>query len=303
MQKTRRATTSRSYLASNKNTIGSSSRDWHGTHQDLRENGSAMSLKALGQACCACAEQRSLPLLRRAAVTGRLASPGRLLTWKPAVGPAFCLFEAKLHHQRVRQRTRIHAGNGKDTPAVQGIATMMRALPSVMPQLKQRKQKERKATGSTKGDSVSRRCHRQILLGQGPCALAKCFVSTETRRHDVGRLAALALKGPLHGCQPHKPTKAQSPPCCRPGRPGCSARGLRQPAALKVFFGRGAILVQPTRRAWAVSLCEPCMGHRHVSRSTVATWSGNCSFHAKPDQAFASTTHGSCASHPRLPAC
>ncbi|OLP76889.1 hypothetical protein AK812_SmicGene43121 [Symbiodinium microadriaticum] len=161
--------------------------------EDLRENGSAM-----------------------------LASPGRLLTWKPAVGPAFCLFEAKLHHQRVRQRTRIHAGNGKDTPAVQGIATMMRALPSVMPQLKQRKQKERKATGSTKGDSVSRRCHRQILLGQGPCALAKCFVSTETRRHDVGRLAALALKGPLHG--------------------------LRQPAALKVFFGRGAILVQPTRR-------------------------------------------------------
>ena len=72
-----------------------------------------MSLKALGQACCACAEQRSLPLLTRAAVTGRLASAGRLLTWQPAVGPAFCLFEAKMHHQHVRQRTRIQEGNGK----------------------------------------------------------------------------------------------------------------------------------------------------------------------------------------------
>ena len=224
---------------------------------------------------------------------------------------------------RVRQRTRIHSGNGKDTPAVQGIATMMRALPIVMPQLKQRKQKERKATGSTKGDSVSRRCHRHILLGQGPCALAKCFASTETRRHDVGRLAALALvqnagflvlgqeilgwqtKGPLHGCQSQKPTKAQSPPCCRPGRPGCSARGLCQPAALKVPLG----LLRPRGLPGATD--KTCLGreslralrHRHVSRSTVATWSGNCSFHAKPDQAFASRTHGSCASHPRLPAC
>ncbi|OLQ13949.1 hypothetical protein AK812_SmicGene1961 [Symbiodinium microadriaticum] len=116
-----------------------------------------------------------------------LASPGCLLTWKPAVGPAFCLFDAKLHHQHVRQRTRI---NGKDTPAVQGLPTMMRPVPIVMPELKQRKQKLGKATGSRNDDSVSRRCHRCILLGQGPCALAKCFASTETRRHDVGRAAS-----------------------------------------------------------------------------------------------------------------
>ena len=65
--------------------------------------------------------------------------------WKPAVGPAFCLFDAKLHHQHVRQRTRI---NGKDTPAVQGLPTMMRPVPIVMPELKKRKQKLGKATGS-----------------------------------------------------------------------------------------------------------------------------------------------------------
>ena len=165
-----------------------------------------MSLKAgshelLGSACCACAEQRTLPFLTRAAVTGCL------FTWKPAVGPAFCLVEANMHHQRVRQWTRIHSGNGKDTPAVQGIATMMRAVPTVMPQLKQRKQKERKATGSRNDDSVSRRYRRRILLGQGPCALAKCFASTETRRHDVGR-AASAQSSPsrsgllrLHWCR------------------------------------------------------------------------------------------------------
>ena len=196
-------------------------------------------------------------------MTGRLASPGCLLTWKPAMGPAFCLFDAKLHHQHVRQRTRI---NGKDTPAVQGLPTMMRPVPIVMPELKQRKQKLGKATGSRNDDSVSRRCHRCILLGQGPCALAKCFASTETRRHDVGRAASaesspsrsgllclhwrrttvcwcldkkfpgLADEGPASRMPAAEVTpKAQSPPCCcKPGRPACSGRGLRQPAALKV---------------------------------------------------------------------
>ena len=135
-------------------------------------------------------KRSSLPLLTGAAVTGGLASAGRLLTWQPAVGPAFCLFEAKMHHQHVRQRTRIQEGNGKDTPTVQGLPTMVRAVPIIMPELKQQKQKLGKATGSRNDDSVSRRCHRCILLGQGPCALAKCFASTETRRHDVGRAAS-----------------------------------------------------------------------------------------------------------------
>ena len=64
---------------------------------------------------------------------------------------------------------------------------MMRPVPIVMPELKQRKQEQEKAAASRKGDSVSRRCRRRILLGQGPCALAKSFASTETRRHDVGQ--------------------------------------------------------------------------------------------------------------------
>ena len=41
-----------------------------------------------------------------------------------------------------------------------------------------------------KGDSVSRRCRRHVLLGRGPCELAKDFASMETRRHDVGRAPA-----------------------------------------------------------------------------------------------------------------
>ena len=67
---------------------------------------------------------------------------------------------------------------------------MMRPVPIVMPELKQRKQEQEKAAASRKGDSVSRRCHRRILLGQGPCEVAKSFASTETRRHDVGQTAS-----------------------------------------------------------------------------------------------------------------
>ena len=85
-------------------------------------------------------------------------------------------------------------------PAVQGLPTMMRPVPIAMPKLKQRKQKEGKATGSRNDDSVSRRCRRRILLGQGPCAWAECFASKETRHHDVGRshLLKANLAGPVH---------------------------------------------------------------------------------------------------------
>ena len=64
---------------------------------------------------------------------------------------------------------------------------MMPLLRSGMPELTQQKQKEGKATCSRKGDSISRRCCRGILLGQGPFELVTSFASRETRRHDVGR--------------------------------------------------------------------------------------------------------------------
>ena len=85
---------------------------------------------------------------------------------------------------------RIHCGNGKDTRAGQGFPSMMPLLRSGMPELTQQKQKEGKATCSRKGDSISRRCCRGILLGQGPCELVTSFASRETRRHDVGRAAS-----------------------------------------------------------------------------------------------------------------
>ena len=78
---------------------------------------------------------------------------------------------------------RIHCGNGKDPRAGQGFPSMMPLLRSGMPELTQQKQKEGKATCSRKGDSISRRCCRGILLGQGPCELVTSFASRETRRH------------------------------------------------------------------------------------------------------------------------
>ena len=145
--------------------------------------------------------------------------------------------------------------------------------PWVMPELKQRKQKLGKATGSMNDDSVSRRCRRRILLGQGPCALAKCFASTETRRHDVGRPAELAVFWCLDktfwaGRRRARFTDAsrRSPP--KRGRlhvVGQAGRGALHEDCVSplpskcpwAFVGRGVFLVQPTRRAWAVSLCEP----------------------------------------------
>ena len=169
-----------------------------------------MSLKAgsrelLGPACCACAEQRSLPFLRRAAVTGRLASAGCLLTWQPAVGPAFCLVEANMHHQRVRQRTRIHSGNGKDTPAVQGLPTMVRPVPIIMRKLKQRKQKEGKATGlhkrrfglkempSAHPPGTGSMCAGEVLLEHGNATSRRRPGRIRSRQTSPVRPAALAL--------------------------------------------------------------------------------------------------------------
>ena len=43
------------------------------------------------------------------------------------------------------------------------------------------------------GKATGSRNHKCILLGQGPCALTKCFASTETRRHDVGQAASAQL--------------------------------------------------------------------------------------------------------------
>ena len=229
------------------------------------------------------------------------------------MGPVLCLFEAKRHHQRVRQRTRIHAGNGKDTHAVQGLPTMVRPVPIVMPELKQRKQKEGKATGSRNDDSVSRRCRRRILLGQAPCALSKCFASTETRRHDVGqatsaqsspsRSAALALvqnngslvlgqEIPGAGRRRALFTDARrrsARKCSRLGVVSQADRGALDPAALKVPLGlrRPRGLPGATDKTCLGRESSRALGHRHVSRTTAATWSGNCSFHAKPDQASA----------------
>ena len=66
-----------------------------------------------------------------------------------------------------------------------------------------------------------------------------------------------------------------------------SALGLRRPRRLPGATDKTCLGRESSR----------ALRHRHVSRSTAATWSGNCSFHAKPDQASASTTHGSCVSH------
>eukprot|EP00439_Symbiodinium_sp_Y106_P074361 s1230_g14.t1 len=157
-----------------------------------------------------------------------------------------------MHHQHVRQRTKIHSDIGKDTLADPGFAGMMRPVPIDMPELKQRKQEKGNVTGSRKADGVSRNCHGRILLGQGPCALAKSFASMETRRHDVGRAASAQSrpcwsglvqsnpdrtllgreilgwqrKGPLHRCQTgqqQKPTR--SPVCSRFHVVGQAAQG------------------------------------------------------------------------------
>ena len=73
---------------------------------------------------------------------------------------------------------------------------MMRPVPIVMPELKQRKQEEKKAAASRKGDSVSRRCHRRILLGQGPCALAEelCEHGNTTSRQRPGHIRSKQLQ-------------------------------------------------------------------------------------------------------------
>ena len=89
--------------------------------------------------------------------------------------------ESGLGSTKVTARTRLPG---------QGFPSMMRPVPIVMPEVTQQKQKEGKATCSRKGDSISRRCCRGILLGQGPCELVTSFASRETRCHDVGRAAS-----------------------------------------------------------------------------------------------------------------
>ena len=118
---------------------------------------------------------------------------------------------------------------------------MMRPVPIVMPELKQRKQEEKKAAASRKGDSVSRRCHRRILLGQGPCAVAKSFASTETRRHD---------KGQATSAQSSCRTQASSSGLCflaSGSRPYADTRGVMNAnhGLIPTMWRRHRIIIEP----------------------------------------------------------
>ena len=129
--------------------------------------------------------------------------------------------------------------------------------------------------------SASRARKRDVTTSAGPHPLKAvlagpaCCACTGAEQRSFGAWTRNSrgwqTKGPLHGCQSQKPTKAQSPPCCRPGRPGCSGRGLCQPAALKVPLG----LLRPRGLPGATD--KTCLGreslralrHRHVLQASL----------------------------------